>query len=959
MTDFVMPSRTDIVDYVSGFEWKTGETPLTSVEFLVSAHVAYFVAAMGLAKYVHMRETKLAALDTLTKFHNVGMCLISAVLLALLGVASSGDNRFSDVDTLVCHRPGPNVGLLPFAVYLFYLSKVLTFVDTMLLIGGRKRVAWLHVVHHSLTMVTVWQGMNSRMPTEVVNMGLNCMAHVLLYLYFAYPAKSLRPLLTGAQLVQFGVGLASVAYNLSQRYVVGQACDGTLTGEVHGVAVYALFLTLFGRFFYVRYVRDDGNSDEGDLGPCGCGENPCAVSGEDERLEVPSNLMRRSSKLALEVLSKALVCGVVGSLVTAYMPWYFAPVGILITGMAFSWAYIIGQDCALDNFFPSSAANEVIGTLLMLPLLRPLADARNALEPETSNSHTSSAANFSLVMLFCGGLAAYSFLDEEGFSNVARYWLLPFVIMHLNLRSFSNTKSGTHSFNLLFPELEHITDSDKAALADATADGSSSDSDSGEEKTDDPHPFGDPVSLTSLLHRVPIYHLPKAAEEVKSAAAARKQVFSAVPTVPMQQASVPNIIDRVWALLPSRRISRDLLFWRRRDIALWIAAVAIILLISVSKARDYAWVPLALLVPFVGPKSRAAQAVTEWQTVLDESVSSAETPILKLMSSFLRTMNWPMGIYITLNHVGACYGIQRLTQCHWQTLVFAFWLWPFSGLGITAGVHRLWSHRSYKASPQLRSLLMIMNSVANQGTIYHWARDHRVHHKYSETDADPHNAKRGFIFAHIGWLYVKKHKKVIEAGKKLNFDDLLKDGPVMLQKNLDPFWNLFWCFVAPMLVCKYGWGEENMNGFLVAGVLRYVTVLHFTWLVNSAAHLYGGHPYDEHSNPAENPWVSIAAVGEGWHNWHHAYPFDYAASELGISDQFNPTKMFIDFFAAIGHVTDRKRATKQWERKMNRQAGEKAGDGGKALESLHGAPFFKVRHVDYVPGSSAEGKKVQ
>merc|ERR1712031_112706 len=108
------------------------------------------------------------------------------------------------------------------------------------------------------------------------------------------------------------------------------------------------------------------------------------------------------------------------------------------------------------------------------------------------------------------------------------------------------------------------------------------------------------------------------------------------------------------------------------------------------------------------------------------------------------------------------------------------------------------------------------------------------------------------------------------------------------------------------------------------------------------AHLWGDHPYDEHMNPAENGLVSIAAVGEGWHNWHHTYPYDYAASELGISDQFNPTKLFIDFSARLGHVTDRKRAINQWNRKKTRVAGD-----GEAIETLAGPPLFKVRHVDY------------
>ena len=236
----------------------------------------------------------------------------------------------------------------------------------------------------------------------------------------------------------------------------------------------------------------------------------------------------------------------------------------------------------------------------------------------------------------------------------------------------------------------------------------------------------------------------------------------------------------------------------------------------------------------------------------------------------------------------------------------------FSGFGITVGVHRLWSHRSYEASFAFRFVLMLANSIANQGSIFHWARDHRVHHKFSETHADPHNATRGFFFAHMGWLFVKKHPDVVKAGRELDFTDLLEDSLVMFQKKCDPWFALYMCFVLPAQVASYFWNEEFWNGFFVAGGLRYVVVLHFTWLVNSAAHLYGDHPYDVLSYPSENPFVSFCSVGEGWHNWHHKYPFDYAASEFGISSQFNPSKLFIDLMASCGQVWDRKRGTAAW-----------------------------------------------
>ncbi|KAI4542786.1 hypothetical protein MG293_006912 [Ovis ammon polii] len=121
----------------------------------------------------------------------------------------------------------------------------------------------------------------------------------------------------------------------------------------------------------------------------------------------------------------------------------------------------------------------------------------------------------------------------------------------------------------------------------------------------------------------------------------------------------------------------------------------------------------------------------------------------------------------------------RSVDCDPNTAYFCFLL---TALGVTAGAHRLWSHRSYKAKLPLRIFLAAANSMAFQNDIFEWSRDHRVHHKYSETDADPHNARRGFFFSHIGWLFVRKHRDVIEKGRKLDVTDLLADPVVRFQR---------------------------------------------------------------------------------------------------------------------------------------------------------------------------------
>eukprot|EP01127_Copromyxa_protea_P006190 TRINITY_DN15_c0_g3_i1.p2 TRINITY_DN15_c0_g3~~TRINITY_DN15_c0_g3_i1.p2 ORF type:complete len:314 (+),score=52.30 TRINITY_DN15_c0_g3_i1:65-1006(+) len=282
-------------------------------------------------------------------------------------------------------------------------------------------------------------------------------------------------------------------------------------------------------------------------------------------------------------------------------------------------------------------------------------------------------------------------------------------------------------------------------------------------------------------------------------------------------------------------------------------------------------------------------------------------------ADFIKNANWPMVIYISLVHIAAIIGLYYLPSVSFKTIVWGFITYVLAGVGITGGAHRLWAHRSYSAHWTVRVILMLCNSMASQGTIFHWARDHRVHHKYSETPADPHNATRGLFFSHVGWLLVKKDPKVTEAGRKMNMEDLIADPVVQFQKRYDPWWNLTWCFVIPGLVPYFGWNESLAAGIFVCGALRYALVLHATWTVNSVAHQYGDRPYDKNINPRENGWVSFFALGEGWHNWHHKYPYDYATSEFGCFRRLNPTKVFIDTCAFFGLVWGRKRAVAAWE----------------------------------------------
>ena len=107
----------------------------------------------------------------------------------------------------------------------------------------------------------------------------------------------------------------------------------------------------------------------------------------------------------------------------------------------------------------------------------------------------------------------------------------------------------------------------------------------------------------------------------------------------------------------------------------------------------------------------------------------------------LMQINWPIVAFLSYVHIAGVIGISYISAVKWQTLVLTSQTLFWAGIGVTGGLHRLWSHRSYKAHWTLRTFLMLCTSLANQGTIYHWVRDHRVHHKNSETEADPHNVR--------------------------------------------------------------------------------------------------------------------------------------------------------------------------------------------------------------------------
>lgn len=268
-------------------------------------------------------------------------------------------------------------------------------------------------------------------------------------------------------------------------------------------------------------------------------------------------------------------------------------------------------------------------------------------------------------------------------------------------------------------------------------------------------------------------------------------------------------------------------------------------------------------------------------------------------------IRWPDLLVQIFIHTGCLYGIYLLIFCKIQTILWFLVLIVSSGFGITAGAHRLWSHKSYKAKLPLRLILIFLFTIAGQRDAYTWALDHRIHHKFTETDADPHNAKRGFFFAHVGWLFLTPHPRVVEKRKVIDMSDLEEDNVVVWQRRL--YIPLFALLVIglPAIVPWYYWNESLWSSFWTCFCCRFCVVLNIAFFVNSVAHMYGSRPYDKKISPTESLPVAIAALGEGWHNYHHVFPWDYKTGEFG-EYTFNPSTGFIDLFAKIGWAYDRK-----------------------------------------------------
>ncbi|MEM1090068.1 MAG: fatty acid desaturase [Pseudomonadota bacterium] len=203
--------------------------------------------------------------------------------------------------------------------------------------------------------------------------------------------------------------------------------------------------------------------------------------------------------------------------------------------------------------------------------------------------------------------------------------------------------------------------------------------------------------------------------------------------------------------------------------------------------------------------------------------------------------------------------------------ISALLLWVYCGIAIGSGYHRLWSHRTYEAHWLLKLFFAIGGAFALQHSILQWSARHRVHHRHvDEEEKDPHSIKRGFWYAHMGWM-IRDYEPA-----RIGFDKVpdLKRDPIVMWQHRN-YWLLTWTanLGVPALI---GLIAGDLWGcLLLAGFARLVLNHQVTFMINSLAHMWGNQPYTEENTARDNWLIALVTCGEGYHNFHHMFEGDY------------------------------------------------------------------------------------
>ena len=254
---------------------------------------------------------------------------------------------------------------------------------------------------------------------------------------------------------------------------------------------------------------------------------------------------------------------------------------------------------------------------------------------------------------------------------------------------------------------------------------------------------------------------------------------------------------------------------------------------------------------------------------------------------------WSTVAGLLLIHLaGAAGAVWVVLNPSMATLVLAGVLYAVCGMSVTAGYHRLFAHRTYRPAAVVRWAHLALGAATFQNSALSWSADHRAHHADTDGIGDPHAVTRGAWFAHLGWLCRRR-----EASADVSrLSDLWAVRSIRLQHRFYVVIAVGIGLVLPTIVAAQ-WGDP-WGGLLVAGFLRVAVMLQGTFCINSLAHLVGTQRYDPHSSARDSHLTALLTFGEGYHSFHHRFPFDYRNGPRWWN--YDPSKWLIWTLARMG-----------------------------------------------------------
>jgi stearoyl-CoA desaturase (Delta-9 desaturase) len=261
---------------------------------------------------------------------------------------------------------------------------------------------------------------------------------------------------------------------------------------------------------------------------------------------------------------------------------------------------------------------------------------------------------------------------------------------------------------------------------------------------------------------------------------------------------------------------------------------------------------------------------------------------------------------------------------HWHDIVVFGVAYVLTGLGITVGFHRHFTHRSFTTSRPVRAILAVLGTAAIEGPITAWVADHRKHHAFSDQEGDPHSphvghghglrgALRGLAHAHVGWLFLHGQR----ANKARYAPDLVADPLIRFIDRTTLLW------IALGLAVPFGLGYAlggtlvaGLTGLLWGGAIRILVLHHLTYSINSLCHFFGRRRFRTDDESRNIAWLAPFTFGEAWHNNHHAFPTSAAHGLRWYERALDPSALVIGAMERVGlvwdvvRISDERQATK-------------------------------------------------